>query len=304
MRTILALTVLFGAMLIANLPAQDTNATPAQPGTAPAQQPASMQPGTTPPTEPQGTSASQTPQAQSPTAAQPGQTQPAQTQPAQTTSGAMASGPIKPAAGSVIPVQLTKSIDAKKAKTGDEVVATVTQDMKSQTGAVLVPKDTQVIGHVTESQARNKEQKESEVGIAFDHAVVKGDSMQLPMSIQAVIGPQNNTASNSGADQNGPAMAGGTPTPSAPSSPMGAGRSGGTATPPAQEPNVPTGSTDTQTQAKSRPVINGTTEGVIGISNLKLDTAAQNSTQGSVLSSDKSNVKIDKGTMMLLRVNP
>src|SRR3974390_1544126 len=33
------------------------------------------------------------------------------------------------APGSVIPVQLSKTVDVKKAKTGDEVVATVMQDM-------------------------------------------------------------------------------------------------------------------------------------------------------------------------------
>lgn len=295
MRTILALTALLGAMLIANSPAQDTNPSSstqssANPSTPQPQQPASMQPGTTPPTEPQGTSPSQTPPAQSPSAARPGQAQ---------------SGPMKPAPGSVIPVQLTKSVDAKKAKTGDEVVATVTQDMKTQTGEVIVPKDTQVIGHVTEAQAREKNQKESEVGIAFDRAVVKGDPVPLPMSIQAVIGPQDNTANNSGGDQNGPAMAGGAPSPSAPSSPMGSGRGGATTSNPSpQQPNLPAGGADTQTQSKSRPAINGTTEGVIGISNLKLETPAQNSAQGSVLSSEKNNVKIDKGTMMLLRVNP
>jgi hypothetical protein len=93
------------------------------------------------------------------------------------------------APGSVIPVELTKGIDAKKAKTGDEVVAKVTQDMKTTNGEVLVPKDTKVVGRVTEAQPRSKEQKESEIGIAFDHAVMKnGSEMQLPMSIQAIIG--------------------------------------------------------------------------------------------------------------------
>ena len=304
MRNFLALAALLGAMLIANSPAQNTNPASDNPTANPAstqpQQPASMQPGTTPPTEPQGPSTAQSPQAPNPSAVQPNQGQTAQGQPAQTQTG-----PMKPAPGSVIPVQLTKSVDAKKAKTGDEVVATVTQDMKTRTGEVIVPKDTQVIGHVTEAQARDKEQKESEVGIAFDRAVVKGDQMNLPMSIQAVIGPQDNTANNSGGDQNGPAMAGGTPSSSAPSSPMGAGHgSSTTANPPPQQPNLPAGGSDSQAQAKSRPAINGTTEGVIGISNLKLETAAHNSADGSVLSSEKNNVKIDKGTMMLLRVNP
>ena len=59
----------------------------------------------------------------------------------------------------MIPVQLTKTIDAKKAKPGDEVVAKVTMDLKTNSGEVVVPKDTKVVGHVTESQARSKDRK-------------------------------------------------------------------------------------------------------------------------------------------------
>ena len=103
--------------------------------------------------------------------------------------------PTRIAPGSVIPVQLTKTVDAKKAKTGDEVVAKVTMDMKTQSGDVLVPKDTKVIGHVTEAQKREKDQKQSELGLAFDRAVTKdGNTMQMPMSIQAVIGQQHRTS--------------------------------------------------------------------------------------------------------------
>src|ERR1700733_2495185 len=106
--------------------------------------------------------------------------------------------PTRIAAGSVIPVSLTKTIDAKKAKTGDEVVARVTQDLKTNAGAVIVAKDTEVVGHVTEAQPRNKEQKESQVGVTFRHAVMKdGSEMQMPMSIQAIVGSQNSGSQNS-----------------------------------------------------------------------------------------------------------
>lgn len=206
----------------------------------------------------------------------------------------------KIAPGSVIPVQLVKTLDAKKAKTGDEVVATVTQDMKTSSGAVLVPKDTKVIGHVTEAQARNKEQKQSELGIAFDHAVVKGDQMQLPMSIQAVIAPQNN---NSERAEPGPGPG---QTPSSSSGQMGGGHqsSGGATQQQSGQQNYPQGGgTESQPQESARPPITGNTQGVIGMADVKLETASQNSQQGSVLSSEKNNVKIEKGTMMLLRVN-
>jgi hypothetical protein len=216
---------------------------------------------------------------------------------------------MKIAPGSVIPVQLSKTVDAKKAKTGDEVVATVTMDMKTNSGDVLVPKDTKVIGHVTEAQARNKEQKQSELGIAFDRAEIKGDQMQLPMSIQAVIVPPSasNNANAGGSDQAPPAPS----APSAPSgnssnAPMGGSHQGGTSgTSPSARQNYPQGggNSEPQGQSSDQPPITGNTQGVIGISNVKLESGSQNSQQGSVLTSEKNNVKIEKGTMLLLRVN-
>jgi hypothetical protein len=203
------------------------------------------------------------------------------------------------APGSVIPVTLTKSIDAKKIKTGDEVVAKVTQDMKNNTGEVIVAKDTKVLGHVTEAQPRSKEQNESQVGIAFDRAVMKnGSEMQMPMSIQAIIGAQNNNPS-AGAGQppeESPAgktagsssgQAPGLRGSSAPASPS----TGGGYPPEAQSGNA------------ARPPITAETKGVVGISNLKLEDAGAPSTQGSVVTSDKNNVKLDSGTLLLLRVN-
>ncbi len=225
--------------------------------------------------------------------------------PAQPVAGQPQAGTPRIAPGSIIPVQLTKTVDAKKAKNGDEVVAKVTQDLRTQSGELLVPKDTKVVGHVTVVQARNKEQKESELAIAFDHAVLKdGNSVQLPMSIQAVIGQQiNNDGGESapagtygggspntagmpsgGAGRTG-SMGGGTPPPSTPSA-------GGMAPPPIDENAAP-----------SHPVINARTQGVVGISNVTL-SSAQNSNQGSLMTSEKNNVKLASGTMLLLKVKP
>jgi hypothetical protein len=243
-------------------------------------------------------------QSQVPAATQSQPQPPTSSQPASPASAA-ATAPAGPriAPGSVIPVQLTKTIDAKKAKPGDEVVAKVTMDLKTNSGEVIVPKDTKVTGHVTEVQARSKDQKESQVGIAFDHAALKDGDVALPMSIQAVIAPPtNNENGGSGADQ-GPAAGG-----SAPTSSMGANRTGamggaGQTQPSTPTPNaVPATGTDTQ-QSGARPTINGKTQGVVGIANLTLD-AGQNATQGSVLSSEKNNVKVESGTMLLLKVNP
>lgn len=219
-------------------------------------------------------------------------------------SGAEAQHPTRVAPGSVIPVQLTKTVDAKKAKTGDEVVAKVTMDMKTQSGDVLVPKDTKVIGHVTEAQKRDKEQKQSELGLAFDHAVTKdGNTMQMPMSIQAVIGQQQNQPSEANTPA-GREEAAGAPSGAAPTGASG-GRSSGTSgtsqTPPPPSPSAG-GTAGTETSSGGRPPINAQTQGVIGISNLTLSPAS-NGTQGSVMTSEKNNVKLESGTMLLLKVN-
>lgn len=219
-------------------------------------------------------------------------------------SASQAQHPTRIAPGSVIPVQLTKTVDAKKAKTGDEVVAKVTMDMKTQSGDVLVPKDTKVIGHVTEAQKRDKDQKESELGLAFDHAVTKdGNTMQMPMSIQAVIGQQQNEQSEANTPA-GREQAAGVPSGAAPTGATG-GKSSGT-TPPAPSPSTSAsgaGTGDAQAANGGRPPITAQTQGVIGISNLTLSPAS-NGAQGSVMTSEKNNVKLESGTMLLLKVNP
>ena len=230
------------------------------------------------------------------------QPNPAPPQPASSSLAQTGSTP-RIAPGSVIPVQLTKSIDAKKAKTGDEIEARVTQDMKAGNGEVLVPKDTRIVGRVTEAQTRNKDQKESQIAIAFDHAVMKaGGDVALPMSIQAIISPSyfssgNNNGSSQSADQSSPpASAAGGMSPS-----TSAGRSGGmqSQTPQATASNAPSGE---QNANNTRQPITGNTQGVLGISNMTLSTNP-GTAQGSVVSSEKNNVKLDSGTLMLLRVN-
>lgn len=229
----------------------------------------------------------------------PNQKQPTQPSQGQST---QPSGPTRIAAGSVIPVQLTKTVDAKKAKAGEEVDVKVTEDMKTRNGEILIPKDTRIVGHVTQVQARNKEQHESQLGITFDRAVMKdGDSLTLPASIQAVIAPPTQNPDNANAD------GGGTAAPAyAPGS--AGGRPGMAGEPQQQVPSSsPAGadqSANTAANSKSKPMpaITSSTQGVIGISNYKLSTPGD-VTQGSVVSSEKGNVKLESGTLMLLRVN-
>jgi hypothetical protein len=222
-------------------------------------------------------------------------------------SPAQGSRSMRIAPGSVIPVQLTKTIDAKKVKPGEEVDAAVTEDLKANNGEVIVPKNTKIVGKITEAQARNKEQKESQLAIAFDHAVTNdGKNVSLPMSIQAIIATSYLSGGNSRGNNGGNAAA-----PSqAPSSSSGSGgmspssRSSGMGAPQTENPGASASeepATNTTNSSAHQP-ITGKTEGVLGIEHLNLATGSA-ATQGSVLSSDKNNVKLEGGTMLLLRVN-
>src|SRR6266478_7174614 len=107
--------------------------------------------------------------------------------------------------GSTVQAELSRPVDVRKNKPGDEVIAKTTQDVKSD-GKVVLPKGSKIVGKVTQAQARAKGQDESQLGIAFDHAILK-DGTQVPVSfaIQAIGNPQ---ASASAAADDSAAIAG------------------------------------------------------------------------------------------------
>jgi hypothetical protein len=69
--------------------------------------------------------------------------------------------------------------------------------------------------------------------------------------------------------------------------------------------SYPTGgeypNTTSQTGSSGRPPINADTRGIVGMPHLRLSTAADTS-QASMVSSEKADVKLESGTLMLLRV--
>src|SRR6202521_3168296 len=88
--------------------------------------------------------------------------------------------------GSKIDATLATSLDAKRSKPGDEVEARAAEGVK-QAGKVVLKKGTRIVGHVTQAQARAKGQTQSQLGIVFDHAVLKnGQEMPFSASIQAL----------------------------------------------------------------------------------------------------------------------
>lgn len=74
--------------------------------------------------------------------------------------------------GTLMYLELSKTVDAKKAKVGDQVTATLLADVLSH-GKIAVHRDSKVIGHVTEAQAYTKDNPESRLGIVFDKVLAR-----------------------------------------------------------------------------------------------------------------------------------
>jgi len=69
--------------------------------------------------------------------------------------------------------ELQRKLDSKSARVGDPVEAKTTEKMTTAQGVEL-PKDTHLIGRVTEVQAHTKENPASSLAIVFDRAEFKG----------------------------------------------------------------------------------------------------------------------------------
>src|SRR6202048_326021 len=94
-----------------------------------------------------------------------------------------------PPSGTILSVELSKSLDAKKTKANDRVEAKTATDLLAH-GQIVVPRNTKIIGHVTEAKARSKASPDSKIGITFDRMLLKdGREVPLQLSVQAIARP-------------------------------------------------------------------------------------------------------------------
>ena len=90
--------------------------------------------------------------------------------------------------GSILYAELSKTVDAKKAKTGDPVNAVLLADVLAH-GKVVARRDSKLVGHVTEAQPHSKDVPESRLGIVFDKLILKG-GQEIPfVSVLLALSP-------------------------------------------------------------------------------------------------------------------
>ena len=201
----------------------------------------------------------------------------------------------------IIAAELSKSVDAKKAKPGDKIEAKITMDVLVH-GQIVIPIDSRIMGHVTEAKPHSKESPESTVGVAFDRIALKnGRELEIRTSVQAIGRPLNHLPfPEDGNEVPGQAPqtmhAGNTPTwhGNPGGSSTGPTRPGASTYPAGDPQDLPAGSVPPENSAGT--ALDPHSRGVVGMKGLSLNTSAQ----GSVVSSN-SNVHLDGGTQLILR---
>jgi hypothetical protein len=216
---------------------------------------------------------------------------------------------------------LSKPVDARNAKPGDEVTAVANEDIKSN--GQVIKKGSKLMGHVTRARPLHTAEGStqgsgaSELGIVFDRAVLK-DGREVPMNatVQA-LAAADSSASTGMHDANAGLGGAGAAAGSARSS--GGGLVGGVAGGAAGSLGGVAGSTggvvnattagSMSTLSKSAGAVGGVNaagrftsgaKGVFGMKGIDVTPAAGGSAEGSVLSSSSRTVRLDRGTRMLL----
>jgi hypothetical protein len=203
-------------------------------------------------------------------------------------------------------VETTKSIDAKKAKVGDQVTAVLTQDVLKK-GKIVLPRGSKIKGHISEAQPRTKENPESRLGFVFDKVVAKGaGEVDCACTVAAVAPPMEHEIAVYQSGNMGVPQA-----VSQPRSTRGnvRGRSGRVVATPTGYTTVPgpntvpsSGDANNRASKEETGALSSGSRGVIGLEDLRL-TSSGSGASASVLISEKKNVKLESGTQMVLLIS-
>jgi hypothetical protein len=195
------------------------------------------------------------------------------------------------AAGTTICGALANSIDAKKAKPGDAIIARVTLPVLSH-GKVIIPNGAKVTGNVTWAKTRSRGSDESELGIVLDRAVLKdGSELPLSLTVQA-IGRESLSAAEIASQE------------AASQEPERVVDAMKPRLDPAYLRHVPSSQPpqpDADLREPRHPILDSGSHGAIGMPDLTLKESSD-AASGSMVKSLKKKVRLDSGTEVMLRV--
>lgn len=194
--------------------------------------------------------------------------------------------------GTIMYLELSKSVDAKKAKPGDEVRATMLADVVSH-GKIVLRQDAKLIGHITEAQAFSKDKPESRLGVVFDKVIGKGGQEVAFSSVLLAIRPAPRLQVDSMAPPSPPGTYAANTTPTERHYPM----------PRTPGPPAPPSSRDPFNRSDRERIRSGGSDldmQPTDIEGLSLQSSADGVSR--VVVSFKNNVKLESGVRLELRV--
>jgi hypothetical protein len=220
-----------------------------------------------------------------------------------------------PLAGTMMVAELRETVDSAKVKTGSLVKASVLQDVLVR-GRIVIPHGSKLIGHVTETKVRSKDDPESHLGLVFDKVLIKigkeikeiafnGNVLALAPPVPQILdgdpyphttSPTTQNQSNTGM-MNGPhSMPSANPgsLPSSTSQQISPGNVSGQDREHGSRETVPTDSKYGALGAGSR--------GVVGLPELSFKPGA-NSDSATIITSNRHNVKLAGGSQLVVQVN-
>jgi len=160
-------------------------------------------------------------------------------------------------------VELAKTLNSRNLTPGASVEATV----QARQNGMSIPRGSKVVGHVTEVKSRSKGDTASALGIVFDTITPPAGASPTPIKgVVTAVAPNPNSGVNSGGGSVGP-----------------------------RGLLVPDVSAGSYPSHSSVPLLNEGSTGVLGIKNLQLGADG-------VLTSDGKEIKLERGTQVLLRV--
>ena len=196
-----------------------------------------------------------------------------------------------------VTAELTKGIDSKKAKVGDEVNAKTTSEAKLPDGTDL-PKGTKLIGNVVDVKAKSKEQNDSHLVLALNRAVLKdGHEVPIRSAVTSMTAPAINTAADMPA---GGGSIGGA-APSGGSANATGGSSGGAAVSPS--PSMPSSMSSPAPQSVQGEMLKSAQDRVpVGNKPKVMLSAPTTPESASVLDAQGENISLESGTKFTVNI--
>jgi hypothetical protein len=196
-----------------------------------------------------------------------------------------------------ISAELTKGIDTKRAKVGDEVEAKITDTVKFADGTEW-PRGTKLVGKVTDVSAKSKDNKNAHLAFNLDHAVLKnGQSVPVRMALTSVTVPAQSVDMP---------MSGGGGAPGGGSSPGGANGGASSSTTPSAAPAMNQTMQQSMNQSATSSQGGVLTQGQdhVPVGNLPgvMLSASNNPSSAGSLDAKNQNIDLQSGTKLTLNL--